>query len=48
MWLSDVKRRGIAASNREAVVQGLRALEEKLTAEDLKRAQLRTLADTEN
>jgi len=40
-WLEDWKRRGLVTSYRDAVIQGLRALNEKITEQYLKLIQLR-------
>ena len=39
-WLNDWKRRGLITSYTDAVIQALRALNEKVTEQDLKSAQL--------
>jgi len=39
-WLDDWKRRGFITSYTDAVIQALRALNAKLTEQDLKSAQL--------
>jgi hypothetical protein len=41
--LADLKRRGIVRNNREAVVQALLALQEKVVKSDLEKSKLRTL-----
>jgi hypothetical protein len=45
--LRDLKRRGICKSNREAIVQALLALHERILERDLRYAQLRTLREAE-
>lgn len=40
LWLNEWKRRGLVTSYTDAVVQALRALNEKVTEQDLKSAQL--------
>ena len=39
-WLNEWKRRGLITSYTDAVIQALRALNEKVTEQDLKSAQL--------
>jgi hypothetical protein len=41
--LADLKRRGIVRNNREAVVQALLALQERVVKSDLEKSKLRTL-----
>lgn len=41
--LADLKRKGVVRNNREAVVQGLLALEQKIVKSDLEKSRLRTL-----
>lgn len=45
--LLDMKKRGIVKSNREAVVQGLFSLYEKVMERDLQLARLKTLKGVE-
>jgi len=40
LWLNEWKRRGLVTSYTDAVIQALRALNEKLIEQDLKFAQL--------
>ena len=40
VWLNEWKRRGIVTSYTDAILQALRAFNEKLTEQDLKTAQL--------
>ena len=44
-WLADWKRRGIINSYTDGVIQALRAFDLKVTEQDLKRFQLRSLKD---
>lgn len=39
-WLNEWKRRGLVTSYTDAIIQALRAFNEKLTEQDLKSAQL--------
>lgn len=41
--LLELKRRGIATSNTDAIIQGLLALHEKVVQRDLARARLKSL-----
>ena len=45
--LLNLKKRGIVKSNREAVVQGLISLQEKVLERDLRLARLKTLKEVE-
>ena len=45
--LLELKKRGIVKSNREAVVQGLILLHEKVLERDLRYARLKTLKEVE-
>jgi len=42
-WLEEWKRRGIITSYTDAVIQALRAMNEKITEQDLKLIQLRNM-----
>ena len=44
-WLQEWKSRGLVTSYTDAVIQALRALQVRITEEDLKIAQLRNLRD---
>ena len=46
-WLEDWKRRGLITSFTDGVLQGLLALHEKVTEQDLKSAQLTNIKRTE-
>lgn len=46
-WLNDWKRRGLVTSYTDAVVQALRVLNEKVTEQDLKSAQLGNIRHAE-
>jgi len=46
-WLSEWKHRGLVTSYTDAVIQALRALNEKVIEQDLKAAQLGTIRRTE-
>jgi len=46
-WYYGWKSRGFVASVKDAVLMAFQALQEKLTEQDLKRAQLRTLTKEE-
>ena len=46
-WLNEWKKRGLVTSYTDAVVQALRALNEKVTEQDLKSAQLGNIQRTE-
>ena len=46
-WLSEWKRRGIVTSYTDAVVQALRAFNERITEQDLKSAQLGNIKNEE-
>ena len=46
-WLNAWKRRGLITSYTDAVIQALRALNEKVTEQDLKSAQLGNIRQTE-
>jgi len=47
LWLNEWKRRGLITSFTDAVIQALRALNEKVTEQDLKSAQLGNIRRTE-
>jgi Arc/MetJ-type ribon-helix-helix transcriptional regulator len=47
-WLNEWKRRGLVTSYTDAIVQALRALNEKITEQDLKSAQLRNIERTDS
>jgi Arc/MetJ-type ribon-helix-helix transcriptional regulator len=42
-WLEEWKRRGLVTSYTDAVIQALRAMNEKITEQDLKLIQLRNM-----
>jgi hypothetical protein len=44
-WLQEWKSQGLVTSYTDAVIQALRALQVRITEEDLKIAQLRNLRD---
>lgn len=46
-WLNDWKRRGLVTSYTDAVIQALRAFNEKVTEQDIKSAQLGNIKRTE-
>ena len=46
-WLNEWKRRGLVTSYTDAVIQALRAFNEKVTEQDLKSAQLGNIQRTE-
>lgn len=46
-WLLEWKRRGIVKSYTDAVIQALCAFNQKVTEQDLKQVQLRSLRDVE-
>jgi hypothetical protein len=46
-WLNEWKKRGLVTSYTDAVIQALRALNEKVTEQDLKSAQLGNIQRTE-
>ena len=46
-WLIDWKRRGLVTSYTDAVIQALRAFNEKITEQDLKFSQLGNIKQTE-
>lgn len=46
-WLNEWKRRGLVTSYTDAIIQALRAFNEKLTEQDLKFAQLGNIQRTE-
>jgi len=46
-WLNEWKRRGLIMSYTDAVIQALRALNEKVTEQDLRSAQLGNIKRTE-
>ncbi len=46
-WLDAWKRRGLVTSYTDAVIQSLRAFNEKVTEQDLKEAQLVNIQRTE-
>lgn len=46
-WLNEWKRRGLITSYTDAVTQALRALNEKVTEQDLKSAQLGNIKRTD-
>jgi hypothetical protein len=46
-WLNEWKRRGLVTSYTDAVIQALRTLNEKVTEQDLKSAQLGNMRRTE-
>lgn len=46
-WLIEWKKRGLVTSNTDAVIQGFRALNEKITELDLKTVQLRNFSRIE-
>ncbi len=46
-WLNEWKRRGLVTSYTDAIIQALRALNEKVTEQDLKSAQLGNIKQTE-
>ena len=46
-WLNEWKRRGLVTSYTDAIIQSLRAFNEKVTEQDLKAAQLGNLKDEE-
>jgi len=47
-WLAEWKRRGLITSYTDGVIQALKALNEKMTEQDLRLIQLRNLKNTEN
>ena len=47
-WLNDWKRRGLVTSYTDAVIQALRALNERVTEQDLKSVQLQNIRDFED
>jgi hypothetical protein len=47
-WLTEWKRRGLITSYTDGVIQALKALNEKMTEQDLRLIQLRNLKNTEN
>ena len=42
-WLNEWKKRGLVTSYTDAVVQALRAFNEKITEQDIKQSQLLTI-----
>jgi len=46
-WLNEWKQRGLVTSYTDAVIQALRALNEKVTEQDLKSAQLGNIRKAE-
>jgi hypothetical protein len=46
-WLSNWRKRGLVTSYTDAVIQALRALNEKVTEQDLKSAQLGNIKQAE-
>jgi len=46
-WLNEWKKRGLVTSYTDAVIQALRTLNEKVTEQDLKSAQLGNIKRTE-
>lgn len=46
-WLNDWKKRGLVTSYTDAVIQALRALNERVTEQDLKSAKLGTIRKNE-
>ncbi len=46
-WYRDWRTRGLVESVKDAVLMSFQALQEKVTEQDLKRAQLRTLTERE-
>lgn len=46
-WLLEWKTRGLVTSNTDALLQAFRAFHEKITEQDLRQAQLRTLSKDE-
>ena len=46
-WLKDWKKRGLVKSYNDAARQGLRALHEKISEQDLKSLQLKNLRNIE-
>jgi len=46
-WLNDWKKRGLVTSYTDAVIQALRVLNEKVTEQDLKSAQLGNIRQNE-
>ena len=47
-WLNEWKRRGLVTSYTDAIIQALRAFNEKITEQDLKAAQLRNITCTDS
>ena len=47
LWLKEWKHRGLITSYTDAVIQALRALNEKVTEQDLKSAQLGNIRQNE-
>lgn len=46
-WLNEWKRRGLVTSYTDAVIQALRAFNERITEQDLKSAQLGNIREFE-
>jgi len=46
-WLEDWKRRGLVTSYTDAVIQALRAFNEKIAEQDLKLVQLKNMKNVE-
>jgi len=46
-WLEDWKRRGLVTSYTDAVIQALRAFNEKIADQDLKLVQLKNMKNVE-
>jgi hypothetical protein len=47
-WLNEWKRRGLITSYTDAVIQALRTLNDKVTEQDLRSAQLVNIKQTED
>lgn len=47
MFLRELKQRGLATSNRHAIILALSTLREQITQQDLRTARLKTLRDAE-
>jgi hypothetical protein len=46
-WVTEIKERGLARTNREIIVWALRVLRERIVHQDLEEARLRTLSRAE-
>lgn len=48
IFLKEFKRRGLGLSNRDVIIQGLTALEERMLNLDLKKSELKNLGDQDD